>query len=110
MALENMNLKRAKYALSLLSGKNNEYKNAVKKLLPLIRNNGLIAALAFYKANANHSNVYRDVSNWLKGQGMIQRDAVQELVQKDSLEVLRITKEAEAFTGWLKRLADSEIS
>lgn len=108
MALENMNLKRANYALSLLSGKNSEYKNAVKKLLPLIRNNGLIAALAFYKAN--QQNVYRDVSNWIKGQGMIERDAIRELVQKDSLEVLRITKEAEAFTGWLKRLADSEIS
>ncbi|HHN48429.1 MAG TPA: type III-B CRISPR module-associated protein Cmr5 [Bacteroidales bacterium] len=110
MALENMNLKRANFALNLLSGKSSEYKNAVKKLLPLIRNNGLIAALAFYKADKKHKNVYRDVSTWIKKQGMIERDAVRELVQKDSLEVLRITKEVEAFTGWLKRLADSEIS
>jgi CRISPR type III-B/RAMP module-associated protein Cmr5 len=107
MSLQNMNLMRANFALRKLPGRNNEYKIAVKKLLPLIRSSGLIAALAFYKAT--HSNVYQDISEWLESRKMIESDAIHWLVGQNSQEVLRVTKEAEAFTGWLKRLADSEL-
>lgn len=115
MALESMDLKRAEFATKKVLAQNNaEYKNSVKKMLPLVQSSGLIAALAFSKAKGEKmGEVYNDVIEWLKKEDHFRENAnepLAELVTYDSQKILRITKETIAFLGWMKRMADESKS
>lgn len=110
--MENQDLKRAKFAAEKAKGQNEDYKNSVKKMIPLVQSGGVIAALAYAKGKDANKEVYNNIVEWLKIEGKISSNenrAISELVEKNSLEILHITKETMAVLSWLKRMADALI-
>jgi CRISPR type III-B/RAMP module-associated protein Cmr5 len=114
MALENLDQKRARFAWECANNPancNDEYKNSVKKLLPMIQANGLIGALSYFNAKGGKSAiVYNHIQQWLQNQRYVtgQPQLIQQLLDKDSMEIMDITREVVAVNGWLKRMVDCQ--
>lgn len=124
--------KRAKYAYDCVKKvKENEdkkvgsnYKSYSKRLMALIKTNGLAMTLAFMKSSKNKSNgeaynlLYRDIDNWLKSPDCPvnalynkcqEKDMVERVVSFDSYYYRIITKEVMEFINWVRRFAEGMI-
>ncbi|NNG65723.1 type III-B CRISPR module-associated protein Cmr5 [Caldanaerobacter subterraneus] len=91
--------------------KRDKYKTNVRRLPAFIVSNGLIPTLAFYKSKEETKPVYDTLNKWLQKRGYISenKDALDELVDKD-FQILRLaTTEILALANWLKRTVEIEI-
>lgn len=126
---------RAKYAYDCVKNvKENEdkkvgsnYKSYSKRLMALIKTNGLAITLAFMKSSKNKSNgeagkaynlLYRDIDNWLKSPDCPvnalynkyqEKDMIERVVSFDSYYYRIITKEVMEFINWVRRFAEGMI-
>jgi CRISPR-associated protein Cmr5 len=94
-----------------------EYKSYIKKLAPLIKSNGLGNAMAFVYSNNGNSNkgkayghIYKQLENWLKEKGLIEKNLLDEILSIDSRKYRYITRETMAILNWWRRFVDGEIS
>lgn len=127
--------KRAKYAYDCVKKvKENEdkkvggyYKSYSKRLMALIKTNGLAMTLAFMKSSKNKSNgeageaynlLYGDIDNWLKSPDCPvnalynkyqEKDMIERVVSFDSYYYRIITKEVMEFINWVRRFAEGMI-
>ncbi|AAM25752.1 CRISPR-associated protein Cmr5 [Caldanaerobacter subterraneus subsp. tengcongensis MB4] len=91
--------------------KRDKYKTNARRLPAFIVSNGLIPTLAFYKSKEETKPVYDTLNKWLQKRGYISenKDALDELVDKD-FQILRLaTTEILALANWLKRTVEIEI-
>jgi len=79
-----------------------------KKLPSLIVSNGLIPTLAFYKKEEKKP-VYDVINEWLKEKNYIKNDALEEIANSDSENLLLATIEVLAIANWLKRIVEVEL-
>jgi len=86
-----------------------KYKSYARSLPSFIVSNGLIPALAFYKSKEDRKPVYDTINEWLKERGIIQNDAIEELVNFDFQTLRLATAEVLAIANWLKRIVEVEI-
>ena len=86
-----------------------KFKTNTKRFPELIVSNGLIPALAFYKAKEERKRVYNILNKWLKNKKYITNDALEELVNADVDRLRLVTVEALALATWLKRVVEVEI-
>jgi len=119
---------RAKYAYDCaIEGKgiakHKEYKQYVKKTLPMIKTNGLGATLAFIKSKSEvkqeskgyaYFTLNEHLKSWLSQGGLININTDDDLVKavistQTSAEYRAITIEVLAFLKWLKRFAEGLI-
>jgi CRISPR-associated protein Cmr5 len=115
--------------------KDDKYKSYAKKLPPLIKTNGLGAALAFYyskraKDKENESAgaqknpynaydlIYKQLNDWLRDErcfinGIIRdadgKDLLEKVISLNSPEYRAITCEVLAFMSWVGRFAEGLI-
>ncbi|WKV08542.1 type III-B CRISPR module-associated protein Cmr5 [Thermoanaerobacterium sp. CMT5567-10] len=127
--------KRAKFAYECVKNvKENKdkkvgsyYKSNSKRLMALIKTNGLAMTLAFMKSSKNKSNgeageaynlLYGDIDNWLKSPDCPvnalynkyqEKDMVERVVSFDSYYYRIITKEVMEFINWVRRFAEGMI-
>ena len=94
-----------------------EYKSYIKKLAPLIKNNGLGNTIAFVSASKGKSSkgkaygkIYKQLEKWLKEKGLIDRNLLDEILKINSRKYRYITKETMAILNWWRRFVDGEIS
>jgi CRISPR type III-B/RAMP module-associated protein Cmr5 len=86
------------------------YKSAADRLPAMILTDGLLQALAFYKAKEHLKDVYNAVEAWfqqLNGQGQTWRLLEERLLTCSVAEYRADTSEALAFVSWLKRLTEA---
>jgi len=120
----NLNKDRAVFALEKVTlaktfKKPEYYKNAIQSIIFMIRTNGLINALAFFKAKDKEKEkkrIYEDISEWLIKKGYLKngddgrtQDAIHYFVKQDSLDIMYACDETLALLNWLKRFSDSEL-
>ncbi len=84
------------------------YRSYARSLPSFIVSNGLIPTLAFYK-KGDRKPVYDTINEWLKKKGIIQNDAIEELVKLDFQTLRLVTAEVLAIANWLKRIVEVEI-
>ena len=84
------------------------YRSYARSLPSFIVSNGLIPTLAFYK-KGDRKPVYDTINEWLKKKGIIQNDAIEELVKLDFQTLRLATVEVLAIANWLKRIVEVEI-
>ncbi len=84
------------------------YRSYARSLPSFIVSNGLIPTLAFYK-KGDRKPVYDTINEWLKKKGIIQNDAIEELVRLDFQTLRLVTAEVLAIANWLKRIVEVEI-
>ncbi|WP_434643787.1 type III-B CRISPR module-associated protein Cmr5 [Thermoanaerobacterium thermosaccharolyticum] len=124
--------KRAKYAYDCVKNvKENKdkkvgsnYKSYSKRLMALIKINGLAMTLAFMKSSKDKSNgeaydlLYRDIDNWLKSPDCPvnalynkyqEKDMIERVVSFDSYYYRITTKEVMEFINWVRRFAEGMI-
>ena len=99
--------RRAKKAEELAKG-TKEYKSAAQKLPSMIINCGLLQTIAFYKAKGdNEGEVYSALEKWLKEEFNIQNsDLIDYIINLPVPDYRVITREALAFSIWLKRFSE----
>ncbi len=114
--MKNLEQIRAKNALDAATGKSFRGANdgeVVKKIPPMIRENGLLGALAFAKENeakTSHADVFRAIIKHLAGIGAIKQEAdlatfIQTLCASDAAHLRALTAEALAYLNYLRRFA-----
>lgn len=109
MALENLDQKRAKFAWDCANRtKTDDYTNSVKKLLPMIQANGLIAALTYIKGESQNQ-IYKDLLHWFTSMEQLPQntDLIWHLVNQRSKSVMQFTSETVKVLGWIKRMSDA---
>jgi CRISPR-associated protein Cmr5 len=100
------------------------YKNYTKKVLTMIKNNGLSASLAFIKAKAKDSSekpayayhqLYQHLTEWFENRSVTllpnlsNSDLVREIVKLESTKYRAITIETLSLLVWLKRATEGVI-
>ncbi|MEO0224180.1 MAG: type III-B CRISPR module-associated protein Cmr5 [candidate division WOR-3 bacterium] len=105
MAAKTLEQEIAKFANDEVKNSGESEKREFKKLPNLIMTNGLIPTLAYYK---EEKNVYNTISNWLKKKGLIQNDALNELLNADLQTLRKATLEALKLSNYLKRFSEME--
>ncbi|MCG0276434.1 MAG: type III-B CRISPR module-associated protein Cmr5 [Thermosediminibacteraceae bacterium] len=97
-----------------------KYKSYSRKLMAMIRVNGLGAVLAFMKAKKEkaYMELYKNIEEWLKcrecpvsslynsSEG---EDMVKKVISMKSPEYRAVTREVLEFVNWLKRFAEGMI-
>lgn len=115
--MESLDLKRARFAVEKInsvaqSGSYNadSYKTAIKKIIPMIHANGVIAALAYGNGKGGEMEVVtQTIFEWFqKDELRMGREIgnIQDLTKLNSREVLHVTKEAMSILNWLNRMAE----
>lgn len=105
--------------------KNKEYKAYVKKILTLIKTNGLLATFAFVSSKAEKDSsksgyaynlIYNQTIKWLSQEpvGIISdrlkgKDMVRVFTELNSSQYRAVTNEVLTFFVWLKRFAEALI-
>lgn len=129
MALRNLEMERAKFALEQVQnarspmGKDLKYYKSYTEGLPaLIYNSGLTGAMAFIKSKGKDKGkeqayklLYRSINSWLRrpeNQMLIsnENDLVRALIHADSLDTRLLTRETLNLISWLKKIAKAEIA
>ncbi len=94
-----------------------EYKSYIKKLAPLIKNNGLGNTIAFVSASKGsndkgkaYARIYSQLEKWLKEKELISKNLLDEILEINSRKYRYITKETMAILNWWRRFVDGEIS
>ena len=114
--MENLSQRRAEHAFD--SATNQVYKGAndgevVKKIPAMIRQNGILGALAFAYENAaktSHADVFRAIISHLHAIHRIEKEySLEEFIKylctRDSLKLRAVTDEAMAYLNFLRRFA-----
>ncbi len=105
MAVKTLEQEIAKFANDKVKSSGESEKREFKKLPNLIMTNGLIPTLAYYK-DETETNVYNTISDWLKKKGLIQNDALNELLNTDSQTLRKATLEVLKLSNYLKRFSE----
>ena len=118
--MKNLSQLRARHALEATEDR--EYRGAndgevVRKIPSMIRENGILGALAFAKENqgkTNHADVFFKIISHLKKLDRIEDDVDHEgsldsfikyLCEGDSAQLRAVTEEAMAYLNYLRRFA-----
>ncbi len=119
--LEQQRAGKAWEAVTRAKGQSQSYQSKYQSLAgsapTYIQTNGLGQTLAFWRAKGKHratdehEALYRDVSEWVRGQLKVtQPDLLEWVMGKASTdEYRRATTETVAFLNWLKRFAEAEL-
>ncbi len=115
--IRTLNQQRAEFALEKVKrikktndkGIMGKYSRNGKRLPSLIVANGLIPTLAFLKSKGETQPVYNTVNEWLKKRGIVNNDALEELIRSDFVKLRLATMEALEFADWLKRICEIEL-
>lgn len=117
--MKNLEQIRAKNALDATTGKTFKGANdgeVVKKIPTMIRENGLLGALAFAVENESkkgHADVFRAIIRHLADIRVIKKEIdltafVQELCAADAVYLRVVTAESMAYLNYLRRFARKE--
>ncbi|ADD01987.1 type III-B CRISPR module-associated protein Cmr5 [Thermoanaerobacter sp. CM-CNRG TB177] len=97
----------------------NNYKSYAKKLMAIIKTNGLGATLAFMKAKGSsaYQELYNNIDSWLKSENCpvsslysnSTADMVEKIISLESDAYRAITKEVMEFINWIRRFAEGMI-
>lgn len=119
-----MNLEqiRAQHAFEAAAGKDAEFLNLARSLPQMLRTNGLLATWAFLlakgkgKAESPHQAVLKNLASHLRseGIGLVRETDEKRLLlsewtgpQTGAAQLQRLTAEAIAYAGWLKRASEA---
>lgn len=101
-----------------------KYKSYSKRIMAMVRINGLLATITFIKSNISnktdgkaYGQLYKDMENWLKSKECSVNFAYKEekgellevLVSLNSDHYRIITKEIMEFVNWIRRFAEGMI-
>jgi len=117
MVTKSLDQERAKFCLERvreIKEKKEEvkskYKTYARRLPALIINNGLIPTIAFYKSKEYAKTVYEHLNDWFRLKvKFVKEDIFEEILEKDTKEIMLITAEALEFAKWLKRIVEIEL-
>jgi len=104
----------AEFAWQRLQPKaNGDYVNLAKSMPAMVMESGLMPALAFLegKKDDHHKMLLRHILEWLKAQRVLNttdfRGAMNELLNKSSLEYQRAVEEAMRVLKWIRHFGDA---
>ena len=118
-SLEQETAKFAYEKVKSVKGKDFEenYARYVKNAPALILTNGLGNTLAFYKSKSKKSSkearayleLYRHINEWLEERGFCKGDALEWIINTESLSVFYATQEVLALLNWMTKFAKAEL-
>lgn len=105
---------RAAYAWECVAGGvNKEYVNLAKRAPALIMQNGLMQALAFYKAKG-HDRLTMNITGWLQRRKLIEQtqfdSVMKELSGTTADQYMRATEETLEILRWIRQFASASAS
>ena len=120
MAIEDIKHDRAKYAFGRVRevAKRNDkaqqkYRTAVLSSATLIRNAGLLQALAYYLSKDEYRQLATDIIEWRRIKPNTAKtnlnDVYQVLLDLSDEELMKRTNEAMALITWLKRFSEATL-
>src|SRR5690606_1865753 len=97
-----------------------KYKSYSKRIMAMIKINGVAAVLAFMKSGkeAAYNELYKNIEEWLKNENCpmnavynnaVGKDMIEKVISMNSPDYRAITREVLEFTNWLKRFAEGMI-
>ena len=93
-----------------------DYARYVKNAPAMILTNGLGSTLAFYLSkskkkdeNNAYNILYKHINEWLEKRGFCKGDAIEWIINTDSMKVFQATQEILALLNWMKKFAKAML-